>query len=97
MGFFSGMLISVAPKVIDETVPASIIDKGFGTSTNIMVCFAIMGVTLTAIANPSSDDIASLKTSNMWRVIYGLNIPFSALAIIMCLFVHREDSLTYHL
>lgn len=38
-GFSSGILLCATPKMIDETVPAKLIDKGFGVSTAIVMCF----------------------------------------------------------
>ena len=34
MGFFSGFVLPQAPKIIVETVPANLIDKGFGAIPN---------------------------------------------------------------
>ena len=40
-GFASGVLLSVAPKVLEETIPAELLDKGFGTSTNLFICVGV--------------------------------------------------------
>jgi hypothetical protein len=37
-GLSAGVLLCATPKIIDETIPASLIDKGFGASTNILMC-----------------------------------------------------------
>ena len=37
-GMSSGILLCATPKMIDETVPAKLLDKGFGASTAIIMC-----------------------------------------------------------
>ena len=37
-GLAAGVLLCATPKVMDETIPAELIDKGFGASTNILMC-----------------------------------------------------------
>jgi MFS family permease len=37
-GLSSGVLLCATPKMIDETVPAKLLDKGFGASTAIIMC-----------------------------------------------------------
>ena len=37
-GFAAGVLLCATPKIIDETIPVALIDKGFGASTNILMC-----------------------------------------------------------
>ena len=41
-GFATGVLLSAAPKVIEETVPADIADYGFGASTNLIANFGVL-------------------------------------------------------
>ena len=94
MGFGTGLIMTAAPKFILETVPMHVMDRGFGSSTNIAINLAILTNTLVAIGVPESD--ADLRTTNYWRIIYALPMPTSFLAIILFLVVHREDSLVYH-
>lgn len=37
-GFSAGVLLCASPKIMDETIPPALIDKGFGASTNILMC-----------------------------------------------------------
>lgn len=37
-GFSAGVLLCATPKVMEETIPTELIDKGFGASTNIFMC-----------------------------------------------------------
>lgn len=78
-GFASGVIIATAPKIIEETVPSHLIDKGFGASTNLAVNFAIMICTIAGTGNPSENDYEALKESSNWQIIYGLPIIFSGI------------------
>ena len=62
-GLSAGFIISATPKILEETVPAHLLDKGFGTSTNLIINAAIMGATLLAIGNPDQEDYDALKNS----------------------------------
>ena len=48
-GFSSGVLLCVAPKILQETIPPKLMDKGFGASTNIILnlcgfCMLVMAM-----------------------------------------------------
>jgi MFS family permease len=70
VGFSSGVLICATPKAIDETIPSKLIDKGFGTSTNIVINLAFLAAMLLALGMP--DDAVSLMNSNYWMVLFGI-------------------------
>lgn len=53
-GFASGILSCATPKVLDETIPANLMDKGFGTSTNIIINFAFFAVLIMAMGMPET-------------------------------------------
>lgn len=53
-GFASGILSCATPKMLDETVPANLMDKGFGTSTNILINLAFFVVLIMAMGMPES-------------------------------------------
>jgi hypothetical protein len=36
-GMGAGVLIAVAPRILEETIPANLIDHGFGAMTNVGV------------------------------------------------------------
>ena len=69
-GFACGVMLCATPKMIDETVPAKLIDKGFGASTAILMCFFQFIVLLMAMGNPESS--AELAKSYYWMCILGL-------------------------
>ena len=94
-GLAAGFIISAVPKIIEETVPSHLIDKGFGTSTNLIICLAILSSTLLAYNNPENSDYEGLKTSQNWRVIYGFQIVPALLCILLLMTKFREDSLIF--
>jgi MFS family permease len=69
-GFASGILSCATPKVLDETIPANLMDKGFGTSTNIIINFAFFAVLIMAMGMPETQ--AELIETKYWMLIYGL-------------------------
>jgi len=73
-GISAGVLVSTGAKVIEETTPSNIIDKGFSASTNLFINFGIMILMLLGIGMP--DDTESLRTTNFWTVFYLLPVPF---------------------
>ena len=73
-GFTSGVLLCATPQMIDETIPSSLVDKGFGASTAIGMCTFQFTLLLMAIGMPDSEE--GLSTTRYWLVIMGLHIPF---------------------
>jgi MFS family permease len=69
-GFFSGVLLSTSPKLVEETVPARLLDYGYGVFTNIMINVAIMYSMILGFGVPA--DVNNLGTTNFWRIIYGI-------------------------
>ena len=62
-GFAAGVHVSACPKIVDETVPYHVNDKGFGASTNILANLAIMINMLLGFGLPKAEDIPHLKTT----------------------------------
>jgi hypothetical protein len=54
-GFSCGVLICTTPKAIDETVPSYMVDKGFGTSTNIIINLSFMLVAVLSLMMPETE------------------------------------------
>lgn len=73
-GFSSGILSCATCKVLDETIPAKLMDKGFGTSTNIIINFAFFAVLIMAMGMPETQQ--ELADTKYWMFIYGLQLPF---------------------
>jgi MFS family permease len=69
-GLTSGVLLCATSRVLEDTIPVRLIDKGFGTSTNILMQLFTFMLLLTAIGMPDNRD--QLETTRWWRCIYGL-------------------------
>lgn len=96
-GFASGVLLTAAPKVIEETVPDHLQEFGFGASTNIFVMFSIMINLMLGNWIPSDGfDKENLDVDQFWKVIYLAPVVPSGLALLLNLFVHNYDSLNFH-
>lgn len=95
MGTASGLLVAATPKMIEETVPFQIIDKGFGSSTNLFVNIGIMVTAILAVNNPLTSNYDALGESENWRIIYGFPVITCGLSLLMMIFIHREDSLLF--
>jgi MFS family permease len=70
VGFSCGVLICTTPKLIAETVPSNLVDKGFGTSTNIVLNLAFMLVMVLALGMPEGEE--ALKDDIYWMLIFGI-------------------------
>lgn len=85
-GFACGVLICTTPKAIAETVPSNLIDKGFGTSTNIIINLSFMLVAILALGMPETEE--ALSKDWYWMVIFGCQIPLQVTAILLHTFVY---------
>jgi hypothetical protein len=72
-GFSCGVLICTTPKAIDETVPSNLVDKGFGTSTNIIINLSFMMVAVLSLGMPDGEE--ALFEDWYWMIIFGCQIP----------------------
>jgi MFS family permease len=73
-GFSAGVIMCATPKMLDETIPAHLIEKGFGTSTNIIINLMVFLMLLMGMGIPESP--AELMDSKYWMIIYGIQCPF---------------------
>ena len=60
-GFAAGVLVTACPKIVEETVPSTIMDNGYGISTNLGINLFVMFSLLGGLIIPS--DSAELLTS----------------------------------
>jgi len=74
LGASIGVLLCATSKLMDETIPAKLIDRGFGTSTNILINMAVFGLLVLAIGMPS--DSSKLNDTKYWMLLYGSQAPF---------------------
>jgi len=92
-GFATGILVNACPKMIEETVPANVMDYGFGTSTNLCINVAIMVTLLLGLGLPPESDYAE---TNYWMIFYGSAIPMFLLALLFNFTVFKYDSISFH-
>jgi hypothetical protein len=79
--------------MIEETVPAHLLEKGFGASTSVFINLAFFIALLASGGMPEEQkDLAETK---YWMVIFGIQIPFSVVIIILHQFVFKEDSIDF--
>ena len=86
--FAAGAIVSFTPKIIAETIPAHLVDKGFGASTNVFINVSIMYIMFLGMGYPPEKSIA-ITTTNFWKVFYLSPIPLAVIAMIMGLCCHR--------
>ena len=93
-GFSSGVLLCATPKVIEETIPAHLQDYGFSTSTNMIINIFVAASMMMGIGMPDAE--ADLRTTDYWKIMYLVPIPFAVLTLILALFVYKQDSVNFH-
>ena len=91
--FSAGIAGSACPKMIEETIPAHLIEKGFGQSTNTIICFCFFLTLLASFGTPL--DTQELKESDYWMVFYLIPAPFLFISLATILFCHNHESLTH--
>jgi len=92
-GICAGMNLSVCPVLIEETIPARLINKGFGSATAIGLTFMTMVTLFTGSIMPTST--SARKTSQFWRIIFLFSIILEVAVILLNIFVFKYDSLQY--
>lgn len=60
-GLSSGVMLCATSKILEQTIPVRLLDKGFGTSTNILMQLFNFGLLLMAIGMP--DTKSELETT----------------------------------
>ena len=71
-GFSCGVLLCTTPRMLDETIPPHLIDRGFGNSTNIVTNFAFLVVMLLAVFLPEERE----NQNRFWVVVLAVQVPF---------------------
>ena len=69
-GFTAGVMICSTPKMIEETIPEIVSEKGFGTSTNIFINLA----TLVCLMLPAwlPEKKSELEQTKFWMICWGI-------------------------
>jgi len=92
--FVAGIAVAAAPKIIEETVPPHLIDRGFGQSSNAIICFGLFLSMVVGIAAPTEP--RDLGTSDFWKIFYLIQVPFLVISLVLMIFYHKYDSLQHH-
>jgi primosomal protein N' len=98
-GMCTGVLITIAPRVIQETIPDQHFDKGFGAMTNVGIDIVVLTSTVMVMYLPklnkkkTNKDIFEKNTD--WKYIYLIPLPLFALALLLTLCCMRNESLGY--
>ena len=77
-GFGAGVVSTAAPKMLDETVPIYKL-KSYGLCTNLYLSLGITVAMLMGLWLPREGEIELMKTTNLWRYIFGMPAAFALL------------------
>jgi len=94
-GFACGVIVCATPKILEETIPAHAMDNGYGVSTNLAINLFICVSLILGAGMP--DTTSELQTTNFWRVIFLVPVPIIIISILLNIYVHTEDSLSFHI
>lgn len=70
IGLSAGVILSTTPKMLEESIPAHLMDKGFGMTTSLFINAAFMGCLLLNGAAPTEQEV--VKTSKYWMIMFGI-------------------------
>jgi MFS family permease len=96
-GFGSGILCVAGPRIMNEIIPAHLMDLGFNSSTNIFINIFSMMSMLLGLGSPPDDDIPALRDSNWYKVVYLVPVIFNGFMIFYLFFVHTNESIHFHI
>ena len=69
-GISVGLLSSIAPKMLEETIPNHLFDK-LGAIFTTMQGFGVLIAVFSAEILPDDEDIDGLEETTLWRVSFG--------------------------
>lgn len=92
-GYGAGVCMCATSKILEETIPVKLMDKGFGTSTNILMQLFNFTLLLMAIGMP--EDRASLEKTMWWRCIYGVQVPAQISIILLHSYYYKEETIKW--
>lgn len=96
-GIGAGGMIAVAPRMIQETIPNDMFDKGFSAATNTSIDIFVLFNTLMMTYMPQYpiETKEELKHSHLWRISYFIPLPLMVAALLIALFTMRTDTIGY--
>lgn len=99
-GMGAGVLIAVAPRILEETIPADLIDRGFGAMTNVGVDAMSLTSTIFIIFMPKKGGKNSekeMKESKLWKILYLLPIPMFATSFLLNIMCFRRETMGFYI
>jgi MFS family permease len=93
-GICGGIFGVALPRMIEETVPHQLLGP-FGVITNLSVNTGGLIAIMMGLGLPDDPKDPVMKTTNFWRVIFGLPWVFQAFTIPALLFIVKEDSIKF--
>ena len=72
--------MTACPKIVEETIPSTHMDLGYGTSTNLGINLFLMISMLSGFIIPAHNE---LLTSSNWKIIYLIPIPLIIIAFLL--------------
>jgi len=101
-GCVGGVMISLTPKMLQQTIPMDIYNKGYGASTNFVIeAYRILDLFLsmqliTETSSGSTVYPAAPQFWFHWRIMYLLPIPFMLLSMIIFVIYAREETIEFY-
>jgi len=95
-------LVWLTPKMLQQTIPMDIYNKGYGASTNFVIeAYRILDLFLsmqliTETSSGSTVDPAAPQFWFHWRIMYLLPIPFMLLSMIIFVIYAREETIEFY-
>lgn len=94
-GLAAGVLVSVGPGIISETVPSHVLDRGYGVSTNVIFNVMILVSMLFGNGMPKTEE--ELAVTSYWRYVYGFPFVLLVPSLFCMFFLHKYDSVMTHI
>jgi len=96
-GLGAGVCITVAPRVLEETIPPEYFDKyGFGAMTNVGVDIMVLTNTIMVLFMPKEGQKhvteAILAKSDLYKWLYLIPVPLFGTAFILAIMCFRRET-----
>jgi MFS family permease len=95
LGLSAGLMSSVCPKMLEETLPNHLFDK-LGPMFTTMQCIGSLIACLLVLMIPDDKDTEALKQCDLWKVAYGyFPIACMGTSVLLMLTIVRSDSVKF--
>lgn len=99
-------MISLTPKMLQQTIPMDIYNKGYGASTNFVIeayrivdLFLSMQLITETSSGSTVDSAASSSPPQFWfhwRILYLLPIPFMLVSMMIFVIYARAETIEFY-